>query len=82
MIIGGSTGSLENSEAETFRINDQVSNYLKKIAEDFSTWSILYQDPIDSRFWELTLLQSEYHGGGVKRLTCISRENVKKKYGI
>lgn len=44
------------------RIHDLITHQLKKIALDpqFGAWQVLYQDPNDGRYWELT-----YPNGGV-----------------
>ncbi len=63
------------------RINTLVEMYLEKVAVDASGWDILYRDPEDGRYWELTYPQSEMHGGGPPRLTHISTAQVEAKYG-
>ncbi|MDQ5823084.1 MAG: Imm27 family immunity protein [Chloroflexota bacterium] len=68
-------------DATNQRIKWLVSKYLEELATDDSGWEILYRDPLDGRFWELTYPHSEYHGGGPLRLTHISREHVREKYG-
>jgi hypothetical protein len=45
-------------------------------------WETPFQDPNDGRFWERTYPHSEMHGGGPPRLTLMSTEKVRKKYGI
>ena len=63
------------------RINILIGQYLEKVATDVSGWDTLYRDPDDGRYWELTYPQSEMHGGGPPRLTYISTEQAKAKYG-
>ncbi|HPT12785.1 MAG TPA: Imm27 family immunity protein [Bacteroidales bacterium] len=63
------------------RINWLVSSYLIKIKTDTTGWCILYQDPEDKRFWELTYLQSELHGGGPPSLINLPNTMVAEKYG-
>jgi hypothetical protein len=63
------------------RIEELIASYLEKVATDWSGWETLYRDPQDGRFWELTYPTGEYHGGGPKRLTNISLEHARGKYG-
>jgi hypothetical protein len=64
------------------RIDWLVKHVLTEIATDFSGWDVLYQDPKDGRYWELTYPQSEMHGGGPPRLRYMPEEEARKKYGI
>jgi immunity protein 27 of polymorphic toxin system len=64
------------------RIDWLVKHALTEIATDFSGWDVLYRDPKDGRYWELTYPQSEMHGGGPPRLRYMPDEEAKKKYGI
>jgi hypothetical protein len=63
------------------RIEWLVSNHLVQLGADSSGWDELYRDPGDGRLWELTWPQSEMHGGGPPRLTCIATEAARGKYG-
>ncbi len=63
------------------RIEGLMAKYLKKVAVDKSGWETLYQDAQDRRYWELTYPQGEMHGGGPPRLTHLSHEQVREKYG-
>ncbi len=69
---------LEDETAK--RIQYLISNVLEDKAVADNGWEILYQDPIDKRFWELTYLQSELHGGGPPSLINISEKQSKDKY--
>jgi hypothetical protein len=71
---------VENETAQ--RINYLKDNYLEKIAIASSGWEILYKDPSDMRYWELTFPQSEVQGGGPPTLYNISKEIAIEKYGI
>jgi hypothetical protein len=44
-------------------------------------WDQLYVDPRDGRFWELTFPEGSLHGGGPRRLTCLSESAAREKYG-
>lgn len=63
------------------RIDHLINRVLQKIGCDESGWDILYRDPNDGRFWQLTYPQSQMHGGGPPRLAFISVEQAKAKYG-
>jgi len=41
----------------------------------------LYRDPDDGRLWELTWPQSDMHGGGPHRLSCLTIDAARMKYG-
>ena len=43
-------------------------------------WSELWQDPIDTRYWETTYVNSNYQGGGIQIFHNISESIVKLKY--
>jgi hypothetical protein len=45
-------------------------------------WDQLYQDPRDGRFWELTFPQGSLHGGGPRRLECVTALVAAEKYGV
>ncbi|KRT66821.1 MAG: hypothetical protein XU11_C0004G0073 [Candidatus Dadabacteria bacterium CSP1-2] len=64
------------------RIEELIDSYLTKLATDESGWDVLYQDPKDGRYWELTYPQSELHGGGPATLTCVSQEYAFQKYKL
>ena len=63
------------------RIEWLISNHLVQLGADSSGWSELYRDPDDGRLWELTWPQSEMHGGGPPRLTCLTIDAARGKYG-
>lgn len=64
------------------RIEKLTQNYLIEVAANGEDWSILYQDPEDNRYWELTYPQSHMHGGGPPSLSLISSKTAKLKYNI
>ena len=68
-------------DATCKRIKWLISEYLEKVATDWSGWEVLYRDPQDGRYWELTYPYGEMHGGGPPRLTCLSTEQAQRKYG-
>jgi hypothetical protein len=66
------------------RIEWLTKHHLRKIAssEEWGHWEILFQDPEDGRFWELTYPQSEMQGGGPPRLNSIGKERAQAKYRL
>jgi len=72
-------GRIAVDETET-RIQGLVQTELQRIAADSSGWEILFRDPSDGRFWELTRPQSEMHGGGPRRLHVIEAAEAHRKY--
>lgn len=66
------------------RIKYLVENVLQKVAESpqWGAWEVLYQDPLDGRFWERNYPRGEMHGGGPPRLAVISRAAAMAKYGL
>jgi len=73
-------GSVMNDDTSD-RIKWLLANCLKKITSTSGGWDILYQDPSDHRFWELSYPHGEMHGGGPQLLRCLSIGEVKSKYG-
>jgi immunity protein 27 of polymorphic toxin system len=68
-------------DTTTERIEVLVKELLGKIAVDATGWETLYRDPSDGRYWELTYPQGEMHGGGPPRLTYLSDDQARAKYG-
>lgn len=69
------------ADATAQRIEALVERHLDKVAADASGWETLYRDPDDGRYWELTYPESSWHGGGPPRLTYLSPEQARAKYG-
>ena len=46
------------------RIDFLIKNHLKKIGTDKTGWNTLYLNLEDGRYWELTYLENQLHGGG------------------
>lgn len=64
------------------RIEWLRNSYLLFITADLSGWEILYQDPEDKRYWELTFPHGELQGGGPPNLQYISNSEASKKYNL
>ncbi len=62
------------------RIEVLIKDSLTKVAVSDDGWEILYIDPNDGRYWELTYPSSESQGGGAPKLSVIPAEQVKAKY--
>ena len=70
------------ADAVCDRIRQLVSTELEEISSDNSAWVVLYRDPSDGRYWELSYPQSEMHGGGPPVLAAIPDEEAKLRYGL
>ena len=68
------------ADEKCHRIEWLISNWLQRVGTDCSGWEVLYKDPHDGRYWELTYPQSELHGGGPPTLRYISDKSAKLKY--
>jgi len=68
-----------NLDAQS-RIQQLISQHLQRLADTDGGWSVLYRDPQDGRYWELTYPHSYMHGGGPSRLAVISRSAAAEKY--
>ena len=66
------------------RIQELIRHHLQEIAisPDYGAWEVLYRDPRDERFWELTYPHGDWHGGGPRRLTNISADKAAAKYRL
>lgn len=62
------------------RINELIRSHLQQLGHDASGWDMLYRDPDDGRFWELTYPQGHLHGGGPPQLRCLTLDEARKKY--
>jgi len=64
------------------RIQQLVSQHLQRVTAADGGWSVLFRDPQDGRYWELTYPRSEMHGGGPARLAELSLEAAQQRYDI
>jgi hypothetical protein len=77
---GSPSGTGDHDDVDR-RILWLIRHRLIKRAIAEGGWDQLYRDPSDGRFWELTFPQGSLHGGGPRRLSCLSRAEVEAKYG-
>lgn len=75
------SGNRTETDDTCKRIEWLIAEKLQKLATDSSGWNVLYLDPVDARYWELTYPQSHAHGGGPPRLTHLSNEEAQSRYG-
>lgn len=75
---GNSVGADDTSR----RIDFLISTALIKVATDNSGWFVLYKDPQDSRYWELSYPDGEQHGGGAPTLRQIAADEANGKYVV
>ena len=82
-LVGGvlvREATLENDDVAN-RIHDLTTNYLQRMGDSNDGWSVLYRDPGDHRFWELTYPQGSLHGGGTPMLSVMTPEAARQRYG-
>ncbi len=75
-------GKYVQADLNEQRIEWLMANSLKEIARDPSGWELLFRDPQDGRFWELTRLHGELQSGGPLKLSCINELEARTKYGL
>jgi hypothetical protein len=80
--VPGDAGLRKDETAR--RIEWLAASVLEKIADSpqSGAWETLFRDPDDGRLWERTYPKGEMHGGGPPRLTNISQEQARAKYGL
>ncbi len=66
------------------RIKWLTSSALERVAisPEYGAWEVLYRDPADGRFWELTYPLSAMHGGGPPQLAVVELTSVSERYGL
>jgi len=62
------------------RIEYLIQNVLIQVATDDTGWVLLYKDPDDGRYWELSYPHSEAHGGGAPELRLLNDVEAQHKY--
>jgi len=64
------------------RIQTLMSEHLEEVTADASGWEILYRDPTDGRYWELSYPQGHLQGGGPPALNHIPEDQACAKYDM
>lgn len=64
------------------RIEVLIGKVLKEVSTSGDGWDVLYIDPSDGRYWELTYPDSDSHGGGAPKLSFVTAEQVKTKFAV
>jgi hypothetical protein len=62
------------------RIEALVSTVFQEVA--VGNWEVLYRDPNDGRYWELTYPQGHMHGGGPPALKVVSHDQAMQKSNV
>lgn len=75
-------GDLIVEDENCIRIRFLITDYLRRVTSDWSGWEVLFQDPLDNRYWELTYPHSDWHGGGPPALFCLNESEARKKYAF
>jgi len=73
------TGRVIGDEAEN-QIQDLIQNHLKRIADREGGWTVLYRDPSENSYWELTFPNGEMHGGGPRKLARVEASWLRELY--
>jgi hypothetical protein len=76
------TGTHVEGDSTEKRITWLTLNALKKIAFTNAGYDVLYQDPQDGRYWELTFPQPQGFGAGPQRLSVLDGQTAAKKYNL
>jgi Immunity protein 27 len=74
-------GSSMTPDAAWERITILTREYLKLVATRSDESAVLYRDPADARFWELTSIAPQMKDGGPPLLACIGPERARERYG-
>jgi hypothetical protein len=77
-------GSRNHADKICERIEWLTRSHLKKLASSpqWGDWEVLFVDPDDGRFWELTYPQGELQGGGPPQLQVLDKDVALAKYHL
>ena len=64
------------------RIEALGSSTFKEIGSSKDSWDVLYVDPSDGRYSELNYPNGGTHSGGAPRLSFMTVEQTRAKYGL
>ncbi|MEP6990929.1 MAG: Imm27 family immunity protein [bacterium] len=70
------------NEALDARIFWLVTERLEPMATANGGWEQLFRDPRDGRLWELSFPRGSLHGGGHRRLACMTRDEAATRYPL
>ena len=73
------TGRVIGDQAEN-QIQDLIQNILQRLADREGGWTVLYRDPTENSYWELTFPSGELHGGGPRKLTRLEASRLRELY--
>jgi hypothetical protein len=76
--------SANRGDAVCERIEWLLGKHLRKVANSpqWGDWEVLYVDPTDGRYWELTYPQGDMQGGGPPQIRVVSAEEAQARYSI
>jgi Immunity protein 27 len=77
-------GPEARADAVCERIRWLTEQQLHKVAvsPQWGDWEVLYVDPNDGRYWELTYPEGELQGGGPPQLKFLPSYDAITKYGL
>ena len=61
-------------------IESRISEKLQRVTARDGGWTVLYHDPIEGSYWELTYQDSEMQGGGPPTLTYLEPGELQALY--
>lgn len=70
------------ADAACERINWLTQKHLDERGchKEYGAWEVLYQDPLDDRYWVKFYPQGERHGGGPPSLKNITKEAAERDF--
>lgn len=77
-------GAAHRADTTCDRIEWLLAHALERVASSpqWGDWEVLYRDPGDGRYWELTYPQGELQGGGPPQLQALPAAAAARKYSI
>jgi len=61
------------------RIDELIKGF-SRVAHREGGWTILFRNPLNGTYWEVTHPQSHMHGGGPRKLSRLSVSEVSDRY--
>ncbi|WP_270729636.1 Imm27 family immunity protein [Shimia sp. Alg240-R146] len=75
-------GSSIVADQTELEIERRMREDLQQVSASDDGWELLFVDPLDGTYWELTFPQSSMHGGGPKLLSPVPFLLAQTKYGL